>query len=553
MRYLISYTIKCISRERYKSLIIPILSFALVYLICVMGGIRARMADEFDYMLDEYPIRIVVSDPNGVKTDGLMIGALYVEQFTDPDSIWPLVDYVENLQLKRALSILNNEKTTLDITLVGVNSDMAIEYYDVFGSTLSEDNYASNGLIPKPSVQIEYLDGFDEDTISQYSYYCIVSKDVLEWAEIPTVSAFVFVHRGELIVEQYRITLDIIGTVDGLSECGLVFINSGIANSFFRDAGILGSFEGFQVEDETLIYSFDNGRRDILLRSYQHQIGTLIGISSVDADEALASGQDVQIVYFEGYDESIFSSDDYVCVVDENVLHMVENGILTMSVESYTSYSGPVRAELKVVGTVSIGGDTDEAVVYTPFSIASILGSESGRVPSHTEILRATLADNRDLDDFKSVAIGSFREVSGYYFNPNTFSLTIYDDEFYDITESLQQTIFFIDISTPFVYAIVICIGFIASFLLTRRRKNEYANMRSVGVSRVSIFTCVLFEQTMLCAVGAALGCVLFTLTWGIVLIRWALFFLGCYILGTAFSSIKAAGTDVLRLLREKE
>ena len=553
MRYLISYSIKCISREKFKSLVIPILSFALVYLICVMGGIRARMADEFDYMLDEYPIEIVVSDPNGIRTDGLRIGSLYVEQFTDPDALWPLGGYVENLQLRRELSIKSDKRTTLGITLVGVNSDTAIEYFDVYRDSLSENDPAGNGGIPESLAQIEYLDGYDEDVLSQNMDYCIVSKDVMAWSEGTAIHALFFWNRGEYIVDCYGARLEIVGTVDGLSDDGMVFISTAAANSFFRGAGIQSSFNGFQVDELALAYQTVNGRKDILLHPIQYHIGVLIGISSGDVDETLTSEDDVQITYFEGYDESLFTSDEYVCIISENAMHMVENGMLTMIVQSRAGYSIPVGAELKVVGTVSISDEGDEAIVYAPFSAVSILGSESAMVPSHSEMLRATLANNRDLDDFKSMAIRSFREVSGYYFNPNVFSLTIYDDEFYDITESLQQTIFFIDIATPFVYAIVICIGFIASFLLTRRRKNEYANMRSVGVSRVSIFTCVLFEQAVLCAVGAAIGCVLFTLTWGIVLIRWALIFLCCYILGTAFSSIKAAGTDVLRLLREKE
>jgi len=62
-----------------------------------------------------------------------------------------------------------------------------------------------------------------------------------------------------------------------------------------------------------------------------------------------------------------------------------------------------------------------------------------------------------------------------------------------------------------------------------------------------------LLEQTLLCVVGAALGCVLFRLTWGHVFIERALIFIGCYMLGAAISAVRAAGTDVLRLLRDKE
>ena len=111
----------------------------------------------------------------------------------------------------------------------------------------------------------------------------------------------------------------------------------------------------------------------------------------------------------------------------------------------------------------------------------------------------------------------------------------------------------YVDIATPFVYFISISIGFIASFLLTRRRKSEFANMRSVGVGKGRIFLGALFEQTMLCAVGVVAAGALFSRVWGDVFIRESLIFLGCYMLGASISAARAAGTDVLRLLREKE
>ena len=153
---------------------------------------------------------------------------------------------------------------------------------------------------------------------------------------------------------------------------------------------------------------------------------------------------------------------------------------------------------------------------------------------------------------FKELATRTFTRV-GIYFNPQVFAMTIYDAEFYDITEAFSQTIFFIDIATPFVYVLAVCVGFIASFLLTRRKIGEFAIMRSVGVNKMGIFFGTFLEQALLCAVGAALGSLLFTMTWGYVFITQPLIFLACYMLGVLVSAAKAAGTDVLRLLRDKE
>jgi ABC-type antimicrobial peptide transport system permease subunit len=141
----------------------------------------------------------------------------------------------------------------------------------------------------------------------------------------------------------------------------------------------------------------------------------------------------------------------------------------------------------------------------------------------------------------------------GVYFNDKTFAMTIFDAEYYDKTEALTQTIYFISFATPFVYALTACTGFVASYLLTRRRRGEFANMRSVGINKRDIFIGALFEQSALCAIGAAIGCAAFRMAWGDVYIRESALFLACYTLGAAISAARVAGTDVLKILRDKE
>ena len=549
MRYLIKYSIKYIVREKFKSLSIPMISFALAYLLCVMGGIKVQLEEEFNYMMDSYPINIVVSDTDGIKTEGLKIGGLYVEQFTDQDALWPLGGYVENLQLRRELAIIDGPSNPMEIKLVGVNSGMAIEYYNAFlnEGTASAPAYVPD--MPESQVHIKYFSGYSEENLWDNTNYCIVSEDVLEWSGNPSVVSTRIGQRGEHNVRVYNLGLQIVGTVSGLSELGLVFINTERAVQYFRYADIRSSRDVFYVDEAELSY-IDSGRTEVLLFPNQPAFGCFIGISVVDADDTLISEDNVPIAFIDDYDENIFASDEDICVVSEQALHMVEDGVLTISVRSSEGGASlPVGVELKVVGSVSI---KDEVVVYAPFAVASRLGRASDMVSSHSELLRATLIDNRDLVEFKQAAIRTFRELGGFYINHSFYAMTIYDDEFYDVTEAVQQTLFFIDITTPFVYLIVICIGFITSFLMTQRRKGDYAKMRSIGVNRFNIFLCVLFEQATLCAAGAAIGSILFTLQWNIVLFWWPLVFLGCYILGATFTAVSAAGTDVLKLLSDK-
>jgi len=254
-------------------------------------------------------------------------------------------------------------------------------------------------------------------------------------------------------------------------------------------------------------------------------------------------------VFFDGYDKTAFSTNEYVCVVTEDAMQWVHNGVVYLDAQSKADIGAePVGVELKVIGTAP--GDGSNAV-FIPFKTVSEIGRQSDGQQLYSERLRATISDNRRLVDFKHTALRTFYNV-GIYFNPRVSSMTIFDAEFYDLTETLQQTIFFIDIVTPFVYAIAVCVGFVASFLLTRRRMSEFAVMRSIGVNKESIFVVTLFEQALLCAAGVVVGCVIFALTWDLVFIMRPAVFFACYISGAVLSAARAAGTDVLRLLRDK-
>jgi hypothetical protein len=219
---------------------------------------------------------------------------------------------------------------------------------------------------------------------------------------------------------------------------------------------------------------------------------------------------------------------------------------------TYTIIEGEtvtVEPLLTVVGTAP---GLEPGVVYAPFWTVSRLAGETDGLPAYTERLAVTLADNRRLSEFKQTAWRSFPRA-GPVWDSRPFSMTIYDSAFYDILEPLRQNIILIDVATPFVYLVAVAVGFLVSFLLTRRRRAEFAIMRSVGIGKWNLFAGALMEQAVLCAAGAAAGMLVVWVFWGYGSVTRPAIYLGCYTVGAAFSAIKAAGTDVLKILREKE
>ena len=633
MRYILKYFIKRLPREGFKSMSVSALALALVFLINVMAGVKAEMQADYDDTIDNYPIFVEVSDGDGTATDGLNIGAAYLKQFTDPEALWSLAAFVEDVQLTRALEIVEERGPAKEGRLLGL-----------FDAWSVRDFFERNGSVDSSSFAIEIYE-YDDYSWVQYENVCMVTEDLLEWVEDGVLNFSILKRMGPN-TRVYDFSPRVVGVVRGVDAGWHVFsfastvsgiisttgsqpwqsydtflLNYGgvitvsdrefrLLRQYMRDMEI-DYFEGYSsetslylrdkhycvVSEDLLEFAEEGVLKARVSSAYDNElsfeieltaigvlngegegvvliapesayglvyyytcdiqftpkipvVGYMRGVTSVESIKSTAPGTPARVEFYDGYDKSIFSSDENVCIVSEDMMKYEVDGVFIADVRSGAgAYAKNVEAALRIVGTVSGAG---EGVVYAPFSIVSLLGGESDGGTPYTESIRATVADNRNLVGFKYEATRTFKEV-GVFFNTQTFSMTIYDSEFYNITEALMQTIFFIDIAMPFVYIIAICVGFIASFLLTRRRKAEFASMRSLGVNKMKIFFGTLFEQALLCALGVIISCLVFYFTWGYFFYERALIFLGCYVLGAVISAARAAGTNVLRLLREKE
>ena len=599
MLYLLAYYIKRIPREGFKSLTVPALAFALVFLINVLAGVKARMEAEYEYVLTNHNIIAEVSDGDGTNTDRLQIGDRYLRQFFDNGELWSLHEFVDDVMLRRTLHILEEEGPSRTTWLYGVDNELALYYFhntedpieaeevythstsdpdggdgndgegidegsdgeldgDLGGDTdensdegsdyyMDEDDYVFTHY--NEDVRITYYDGFDESLFSARNLVCVVSEDVLEWLDAGVLRFSIIAVRGPN-TRVYEYIFHVAGIAEGIGE-GMIFIPYQLVGDIVYAVHGWRGFGRVHVLYDGQVIPILFSSVEVHVSGTPPLLGSLIGITNPQADSAYTLENGASITYYDGFDESMFLTDESLCIVSTDMLDIAEDGILRISVISAAgAHSEVVEAELTIAGIVDGAG---VGVVYAPFWTVSELAQESDQQPPHSELLRATVSDNRQLNEFKENASRSFSRT-GVFFNPLHHALTIYDAEFYDKTETSMQAIFFIDIATPFVYVISICVGFVASFLLMRQRKSEFALMRSAGVRRMHIFFGALVEQAVLLAVGAALGCTAYMLTWGsAAYIDLTAYFIAFYMLGALFSAGKAAGTDVLKILRDRE
>jgi len=328
---------------------------------------------------------------------------------------------------------------------------------------------------------------------------------------------------------------------------------------------------------------------------------TLIAITNTRADTSLDSFYGVEVKFFDGYDEDFFLSDKLYGLVSDDLYPLVENGTLNIAISIqlpdeiipiiddvqierrpnevryfrmlemdigghimilredlllendwwYIREPGEIiviEDKMTIIGTAS---NVEHGLVYGPFWKLNELAEELTGIPTFAESLSIRVSDNRELDEFKEAAIKSFPRVNPI-FDSRPFAMTIKDLEFYETLEPLRQNIIVVDIATPFIYILSIAIGFLTSVLLTRRRKAEFAIMRSIGVSKWVVFISALVEQSLLSVIGAALGFASVVLIWGYTSLIQPAIFLACYLLGAIFASIGAAGTNVMKVLRDR-
>ena len=138
----------------------------------------------------------------------------------------------------------------------------------------------------------------------------------------------------------------------------------------------------------------------------------LFGISSLASDKLLLPEHGCVITWKEGYDESVFASDEAVCLIPACMANDYDNGssevVLDFSGAKLvkTFIDGKIQVVLegtkyqhtfKIVGTYTGG---DELSIYCPYTNVEEICSQIGQAPLIWS-LSATLADNNRLEEFR--------------------------------------------------------------------------------------------------------------------------------------------------------
>lgn len=240
---------------------------------------------------------------------------------------------------------------------------------------------------------------------------------------------------------------------------------------------------------------------------------TLVGLSSLGIAPELSQENNGAVTWYPGFDESVFTTEEPVCIVSEQVAEEMKECELSFSYATDPlSPPNTYSCTLKIVGTyVSDSGST---MIFCPLAIAEevFLGLAADR---EIDAISARVIDNRKLEDFRKIAGYWFAEpnptgaktewnFAGYKYYP--YALDIDDSLLRAAENTLENSLFINGLCTWLIFGLSAGAGFFISFLMIRQRKREIALMRTLGTGQGTIFFGLLAEQVFLVVLGIGIG-----------------------------------------------
>lgn len=267
----------------------------------------------------------------------------------------------------------------------------------------------------------------------------------------------------------------------------------------------------------------------------------LIGISSLECDEQLLSGHGFQITWEEGYDESIFSGEELLCIIPENLAEAYDNGkgqavldFSTSGVLTVTMVDGKPVLEIKkteyqctlnIVGSYTGG---DEKSIYCPALLLQQIYGELG-APLFFRSLSATVADSSSLEEFQEKMKLCFIEPSTHateipwgrtmLVEDSGVSKTKHYDYYPYAIEIEEEIVEYTNISdvpeseselypNAMVIIIVFSIisGFSIGFFKLYSKRRDIMQMQTTGNTKRKFSFCFILEQILCIVLGIAIG-----------------------------------------------
>lgn len=290
-----------------------------------------------------------------------------------------------------------------------------------------------------------------------------------------------------------------------------------------------------------------------------------VGITRPEAISGITE-QDVTLVPDTSID--FLESDTPSCIVEESFLELNNwqlGQTITLTIyydyldrnSKYTMLQLGVE-EFYISGSIlSVEGEYIPSIII-PFQWARAAFTKLN-TPFVANAASFKVKNPLEINDFKKemkeeLQMLEINPMSDYAYMGN--ALAVNDETFILSASRLQDNISLLNGFLPFIFIIVIFIGYITSYLLIQNRRGQYATMRSLGVSSSMCFFTFASESIMIEVTGGVLGTILsilMTRQMGIMQLYTFLLFMFCYVCGTTAALYQLGKISVMKALAQKD
>lgn len=268
---------------------------------------------------------------------------------------------------------------------------------------------------------------------------------------------------------------------------------------------------------------------------------SICSILTFESDPALSAVEGAKIELYEGWDESVLSTDQQVCLIPVEEAELWKDDVVTVvRTDGYAQ-------ELTIIGTITNGSGN---VYYTPLNMT---WDDGTRATTSIESCSFSIRDNARLDESKAALHEVFMEPKLSNDLSLGFGLIVNDESYLATLDEIHGNISMLRILLPVLMVLVGCIGFFAAYMTTRSRQREFAVMRCLGMNRRKIFSIVFFEQSVLALLGGGVGIGIGWLVDSAMetgALAKAALVIAVFLIGAAIAAIRVTGVNVMKLMK---
>lgn len=302
--------------------------------------------------------------------------------------------------------------------------------------------------------------------------------------------------------------------------------------------------------------------RNVCLRSangYEVNGGTgmLIGMTSEQADHSTKYNG---VVYDEGWDGTLWHSNEAVCVITADLMELTRldsTGMRWMDVQGLFDRlpnSGRFKQEKNVSVPLTLrvaGMALGEKTIYCPFNY--LRHTRDTGYPDlllYADAVSFEVRDNSRIDEFRTLIGEVYAQIDENQPDSHRqFGVLFRDAHFLQATREAARSLQIMQLIQPVLYTCAMGAGVMLAVIQMRGRKKELAVLRSLGTGSISAAVSCLLENTLLCLPLTLTAFIIWPGSRAVTgLAVW-----GAFMLGAAGAILFFSGTPLIRQIRELE